>query len=156
MEADKYLLNEYVASIGVKNYAYEKEIAIQKKQIEDLRNQTYRLRDDRDAIVRSKDERIRNLESKYKELNDDLCNRIKGLAPMAEHISTCEYTDGTVETIVAWDDGTATKVRLAKDEWNDPYNAFCAAMAKKLYGTNSAIKRIVHAKNNAHLTNVER
>lgn len=156
MEVSMALLNEYIASIGAMNYALGKEIAEQKKRIEELENQNYRLRADRDEIVRNKDKRIRELEGEVKHLNEDIGNRLRRLAPMAEHISTCEYTDGTVETTVAWDDGTATTVHLAKGEENDPYNAFCAALAKKLYGTNSAVKRIVHAESNAHFTGVKR
>lgn len=138
MELSTALVNEYIASIGAMNYALGKEIAEQKKRIEE------------------KDEYISDLKSKYKHLNEDIGNRLRRLAPMAERISTCEYTDGTVETIVAWDDGTATTVHLAKGEENDPYNAFCAALAKRLYGTNSAVKRIVHAESNAHFTGVKR
>lgn len=46
-------------------------------------------------------------------------------------------------TIVFWEDGTKTIVKRAKGERNNRYNAFCAALAKKLYGNNSTVNRFV-------------
>ena len=51
--------------------------------------------------------------------------------------------------IVLWEDGTKTIVSLSeKDDWNE-YDAFCAALAKKIFGTTSAVHRIVDKKSNA-------
>lgn len=80
--------------------------------------------------------------------------REKGSSYGVEIISTGEYKDGRVETIVGWSDGTITKVRLAKGEENDPYIAFTAALAKKVYGSNSAIHRIVNSDNNSHFVDL--
>lgn len=44
------------------------------------------------------------------------------------------------KTIVFWYDGTKTIVSCAEDEAYDPYNAFCAALAKKMFGSTSAAK----------------
>lgn len=44
------------------------------------------------------------------------------------------------KTIVFWYDGTKTIVSCAEDEDYDPYNAFCAALAKKMFGSTSAAK----------------
>lgn len=76
--------------------------------------------------------------------------RAKSSAYGVEIISTGEYKDGRVETIVGWSDGTITRVWLAKGEENDPYVAFTAALAKKVYGSNSAIHRIVNSEHNSH------
>lgn len=46
-------------------------------------------------------------------------------------------------TIVFWSDGTKTIVRLAEGDIFNPYNAFNAALAKKIFGTNNEVKRIV-------------
>lgn len=46
-------------------------------------------------------------------------------------------------TTVMWSDGTKTIVKRGEDEPDDEYNAFTAALAKKLYGSTSAVKRIV-------------
>ena len=46
-------------------------------------------------------------------------------------------------TIVFWNDGTKTVVKKAENSYDDPYAAFCAALAKKVYGSNSAVKKIL-------------
>jgi len=50
--------------------------------------------------------------------------------------------DGPV-TVVFWQDGTATSVRCGAGEQYDDYVAFCAALAKKLFLSNSAVKRVL-------------
>ena len=45
--------------------------------------------------------------------------------------------------IVLWDDGTKTIVRKSSDDSNDHYAAFTAAVCKKLFGSSSAIRKIV-------------
>lgn len=49
-------------------------------------------------------------------------------------------------TIVFWKDGTKTVVKCAKDEEPNDYNAFTAALAIKLFGTNSHVKSIIKNK----------
>lgn len=44
-------------------------------------------------------------------------------------------------TVVLWKDGTKTIVRKSETDPDDLYAAYCIALTKKLYGTNSAIKR---------------
>lgn len=44
-------------------------------------------------------------------------------------------------TVVFWTDGTKTVVKKAKGQRDDKYSAFCSALAIKLYGSNSAVKR---------------
>ena len=49
-------------------------------------------------------------------------------------------------TTVTWQDGTTTRVGcMLEDEYNR-YEAFCAALAKKIYKTTSAVKHIVDMK----------
>ena len=49
-------------------------------------------------------------------------------------------------TTVTWADGTTTRVGcMLEDEYNR-YEAFCAALAKKIYKTTSAVKHIVDTK----------
>lgn len=53
------------------------------------------------------------------------------------------------KTIVLWSDGTKTIVSMSKDEPRfDPEAAFCAAYTKKMFGTNSKIKRVIEEKSN--------
>lgn len=47
------------------------------------------------------------------------------------------YTD------VLWEDGTVTVVKLREGEDFDEYAAFCAALAKKVYGSTNAVNNIV-------------
>ena len=46
-------------------------------------------------------------------------------------------------TVVLWDDGTKTVVRCSEADVYDPYAAYCAAFAKKCYGTNSQLKKTI-------------
>lgn len=46
-------------------------------------------------------------------------------------------------TIVMWKDGTKTIVKKSADTIDDPYGAFCAALAKKVYGSNSRVHKLV-------------
>lgn len=43
--------------------------------------------------------------------------------------------------MVLWTDGTKTIVRAAEGEEHDAYLGYCIALAKKMHGTNSALKR---------------
>ena len=53
------------------------------------------------------------------------------------------------KTIVLWSDGTKTIVSMSKDEAKfDPEAAFCAAYTKKMFGSNSKIKRVIKEKSN--------
>ena len=53
------------------------------------------------------------------------------------------------KTIVFWNDGTKTIVSMSQEERDfDPEDAFRAAYTKKMYGTNSKIKRIIAEKSN--------
>lgn len=49
-------------------------------------------------------------------------------------------------TIVFWKDGTKTIVRCAEDAEDDIYSAFTAALAEKIYGSNSQVKKILRTK----------
>ena len=49
-------------------------------------------------------------------------------------------------TIVFWADDTKTLVKRADDEPDNEYAAFTAALAKKIYGSNNAIKKIIEKK----------
>lgn len=44
-------------------------------------------------------------------------------------------------TVVFFADGTKVAVKLPEGVENNEYNAFCAAITKKMFGTNSRVKR---------------
>ena len=46
-------------------------------------------------------------------------------------------------TIVFLEDGTKTVVKRSADTEDDPYSAFTAALAKKVYGSTNAVKKII-------------
>lgn len=47
------------------------------------------------------------------------------------------------KTIVIWEDGTKTIVGCAEGQEYDEYAGFCAALAKKIFGTTSKVKRMI-------------
>ena len=51
------------------------------------------------------------------------------------------YDETAGVTVVMWKDGTKTIVRAAENDKHDAYLGYCAALAKKIHGTNSALKR---------------
>lgn len=54
-----------------------------------------------------------------------------------------------IATIVFWNDGTKTIVKCAVDDEPDDYMAFCAAYCKKVFGSNSQLKRVIKKAVNA-------
>ena len=54
-------------------------------------------------------------------------------------------------TIVFWEDGTKTVVKLSENDIYDEYDAFTAALAIKIFGSNSAVKKLI--KNVTEYTN---
>lgn len=51
-------------------------------------------------------------------------------------------------TIVFWQDGTKTVVKCSDDDTFDIYDAFTAALAKKIFGHTSTVKNIIKKKSN--------
>lgn len=49
-------------------------------------------------------------------------------------------------TIVFWKDGSKTLVRRDPEDADNLHTAFCAALAKKVHGSNSRIKKIISRK----------
>lgn len=58
--------------------------------------------------------------------------------------------------VVVWADGETTKVVRSENDPDDIYMAFTAALAKKLYGSNSAIKRAISKKMNQHKPKIKK
>lgn len=46
-------------------------------------------------------------------------------------------------TIVFWSDRTKTVVKCSENDVYDPFDAFTAALAKKIYGTTSSVKTML-------------
>lgn len=54
-----------------------------------------------------------------------------------------EYSADHMTVVVIWSDGDKTIVRRSANDPDDIYMAFTAALAKKIFGSNSAIKRVI-------------
>lgn len=52
--------------------------------------------------------------------------------------------------VVIWNDGTKTIVRLSPNDPDDIYMAFTAALAKKIFGNNTQIKKVISSHLNEH------
>ncbi len=63
--------------------------------------------------------------------------------PHAYRVKRIIYNDPA--TIVFWNDGTKTVVKRGEKETFNKYTAFCAALAKKMYGNNSQVNKIVNS-----------
>jgi len=59
-------------------------------------------------------------------------------------------------TIVFWADGTKTVVKMGRGERFDMYHGFTAAVAKKLYGNNTRVKKTVHKFEDSYRKNLEK
>lgn len=58
--------------------------------------------------------------------------------------------------VVVWSDGETTKVVRSENDPDDIYMAFTAALAKRLYGSNSAVKRTIGKKMNQHMPKIKK
>ena len=61
-----------------------------------------------------------------------------------------EYSADHKTVVVIWSDGDKTIVRRSDNDPDDIYMAFTAALAKKIFGSNSAVKRVIQNKTNEH------
>lgn len=63
------------------------------------------------------------------------------------------FKPGGLYTTVKWNDGTYTTVKASQDDEVEQsvYMAFCAALAKKLYGTNGAVHRMVERHTDSYI-----
>lgn len=86
--------------------------------------------------------RLKSIEQKYYEGNAERQGKKQKEQKLKSYIPKQIIYNGPA-TIVFWEDGTKTIVKRSKKEKDNKYNAFCAALAKKIYGNNSAVNRVV-------------
>lgn len=80
----------------------------------------------------------KDVKSAYPDLpREQLCAKTFSIYP-----NRIYYYDNNYTTVL-WNDGTRTTVKLSDDDIYDEYSAFCAALAKRIYGSNSRIKKII-------------
>lgn len=82
---------------------------------------------------------------KSKQLDPTVYRAIKGLLDSADKFIPKRILKSGDRMIVFWLDGTKTIVKRAEDEPDSDYAAFTAALAIKIYGSNSKLKRIVES-----------
>ena len=73
---------------------------------------------------------------------DDFGRSVLCKVKKSDPIPTKIIRSGRV-TIIFWKDGTKTLVRRAEGAEDDPYLAFCAGLAKKIYGDNAKVKKLI-------------
>ena len=72
------------------------------------------------------------------------------------NIKSIEVSVDHRTVVVVWADGETTKVVRSENDPDDIYMAFTAALAKRLYGSNSAIKRTISKKMNQHMPKIKK
>lgn len=78
------------------------------------------------------------------EYTKELRNKLIGGTDEMKNVDVKKIIFSGPKTIVLWTDGTKTIVSMSKDELRfDPEAAFCAAYTKKMFGSNSKIKRVI-------------
>ena len=97
------------------------------------------------TVAKKTDEGMKNIDMLASKLISDLYT--------PKHII---YNWRTDETIVIWKDGSKTTVKLSEDDTYNPYTAFTAALAKRILGSNTKIKKIVDTTESPYSTNPRR
>lgn len=65
------------------------------------------------------------------------------LLPKEDDYHPAKIIKSGLATVVIWPDSTKTVVKCAKDETYSLYNAVASAIAIKIFGSNSAFKRMI-------------
>lgn len=93
----------------------------------------------------------KDVKSAYPDLpREQLCTKTFAIYP-----NRIYYYDNNYTTVL-WNDGTRTTVKLSDDDIYDEYSAFCAALAKRIYGSNSRIKKIIKTQGRIPLSKEEK
>lgn len=95
------------------------------------------------AIVSSSDNGVRV----YCKTDNDITRKIKETFGFVQEVNEMVKPTKIIysgrKTIVFWNDGTKTMVTRNPEDQFDVYTAFCAALAKKIFNSTSAAKRMV-------------
>ena len=88
------------------------------------------------------------LEGKKMPIKTGIEYELKGFTfvPVTNKYNVKKIIHSGLWTIVTWEDGTITKVKMEDDGHYDEYAAFTAALAKKVYGSNSKVHKILETK----------
>lgn len=81
----------------------------------------------------------------YPQIPPDLLFKAMGVIPV-NGLTVNRILKSGRATVVFWNDGSKTVVKRGENEPDDAYAAFTAALAIRLYGSNSKLKRLIAAK----------
>lgn len=78
--------------------------------------------------------------------------------PQRITVSRSERNNNKPVTRVLWEDGEQTVVKLCDEDeaYDSTYVAFCIALAKRIYGTNNALHRVVREHTDEYLMEQQR
>lgn len=76
------------------------------------------------------------------ELMDDACNFECDCEPSSDDPKPTRFIPGKT-SVLFFDDGTKSIVTCAEDTPYSEYNAFCAAYAKRKFGSNNQLKKLI-------------
>jgi len=129
---------EELAKADAELQATKEELVNIKKQLESANKKIESLKQYNDTLSTTVD----ILAAENRRLNEP--NAVSGLKFHVSNI-VMEHLPGyrKVRTTVCWGDHESTTVNLAIGDEMDPYNAFCAAVAKRVFGSNSQVKNII-------------
>lgn len=74
---------------------------------------------------------------------DNLLSKKRTTLPGIIHV---QFNKESGHTTIVWDDDTSTTVGCAEGSEFEEYVGFCAAVAKKLFGSTSAVKKLIEDK----------
>lgn len=97
-----------------------------------------------EAIIINKDELMKHLfPGRCRSSYTISSEKKKKLTTLASIANVRRIVRNGPATVVFWDDDTKTVVMRKKGEKDDPYYAFCAAVTKKIFESNSHIKKLM-------------
>lgn len=102
-----------------------------------------------EAFTCALDEQLRQADTPFPPTEDVTFKDAYGTKDFGSNVSNLSVTrilKSGPYTHVFWSDGTKTSVRRSPDEEDNDYAAFTAALAIKMYGSNSALKRMLKEK----------
>lgn len=88
---------------------------------------------------------VPDINSRINQISDKLIFVVQEKKTLEPECIMKNNKNGVICTTVKWNDGTYTTVKVSESDSCAPstYMAFCAALAKKMYGTNAKVHRTV-------------
>lgn len=136
-------IKEELAKADAELQATKEELVNIKKQLESANKKIEDLTASKNALFITAD-KLATDNRRLKEANE-LLSATPGNIRVA-NIVTAFWPNKRVRTTVFWGDGKPTTVTLAEGDTADPYTAFCAAFAKKVFGSTHKVRKLVEDK----------